>query len=497
MEPLQSFPEEITKLGEIHNGIRDVQTKKGKRDSCPSAPLEILKSYGKGFKRLKNRKRIEATNDTPRVNEASQGLSTEEIMRIAEKRFIKTSTNIVDVVSMHNPFDVSLSGLSNEEAKKVDLVEFLLASIDNVGNQQYDHASILLDKCDGMSSSTGNAVQRVVYYFSKALRERINRETGSITSQDLEKLRSLSIDEATMAPTPTVLACLQELPFFQVARFTGVQTIVENVAEAKKIHVIDIRIRIGEQWTGLMQALASQSEYPLELLKIKAIGTTYKHLIEDTGKRLERFAQTISLPFCFKIIMVSDMLDLKEDLFELDDDETVVIYSGFSLRGPISLPDRLDSVMQAIRNLNPHIMLVTERELDTTSSSFINRTIEAVSYFSAYFDCLDACMGDYPNMINKESSLFGEGIRIIIAPREGKEWKSRSAKLDVWRALFARFGMEETELSSSSFCHTNLVAKKFAGGNSCTLDMDGGSLLIGWKGKPLHSLSTWKFVSQK
>ncbi|KAF2289044.1 hypothetical protein GH714_025470 [Hevea brasiliensis] len=310
---------------------------------------------------------------TPRVNEASQGLSTEEIMRIAEKRFIKTSTNIVDVVSMHNPFDVSLSGLSNEEAKKVDLVEFLLASIDNVGNQQYDHASILLDKCDGMSSSTGNAVQRVVYYFSKALRERINRETGSITSQDLEKLR------CTLHRSPNH---------------------VENVAEAKKIHVIDIRIRIGEQWTGLMQALASQSEYPLELLKITAIGTTNKHLIEDTGKSSG--------------------------------------YSGHLLRSLISLPDRLDSVMQVIGTFNPQIMVVNEPEVNTSSSSLVNRFIEALSISSAYFNCLEACVGADPNSIIEESSHLGEGIRNIAAT-EGKERNSQYMELDVWRAFFAPF----------------------------------------------------------
>ncbi|KAG8658901.1 hypothetical protein MANES_03G203700v8 [Manihot esculenta] len=458
---------------------KEEQTKKEKQDSFPPASLEILKCYGKGLKRLRNQKIMEATNGKTTLKVASPRLSTEEIIRTAGKRAFQSFNNMVDVSSMQdNPFDVSFSCLSNEDAKKVELVELLLASTENIVNQQYDQASILLDKCDALSSSTGNAVQRVVHYFSKALRKRINRDTGRITTQDLEKLQSLRIHEINMAPTPIVLACHREMPFSQVANFTGVQII------------------IGVQWTGLMQALASQSEHPLELLKITAIGTTKKHLIEDTGKRLEGFAQTISLPFCFKLIMVSDMLDLREDLFELDDDETVVVYSGFSLRGPISLPDRLDSVMQVIRNLNPHLLLVVEPELSLSLTSFVNRTVEALGFFGAYFDCLEDCMSDDPTRIIKESSLLSEGISIAI-DHEGKEWKSRCAKLDAWRAFFARFGMEETKMSSSSLCQANLVAKKFAGGNSCTLAVDGGSLLIGWKGKPMYSLSAWKFVSQK
>ncbi|KAJ4833827.1 hypothetical protein Tsubulata_022429, partial [Turnera subulata] len=107
-----------------------------------------------------------------------------------------------------------------------------------------------------------------------------------------------------------------------ISHFAGIQAIVENVAEAKKIHIIDFRIRSGQRWTILMQALVCRYE-PVELLKITAVGTTAKHLIEDTGKRLMSFAQIMNLPFSFKIVTVPDLLmDFKEHLFELDAEET-------------------------------------------------------------------------------------------------------------------------------------------------------------------------------
>jgi hypothetical protein len=43
--------------------------------------------------------------------------------------------------------------------------------------------------------------------------------------------------------------------------------------------------------------------------------------------------------------MVSDMLDLKEDLFEIDADERVAVYSQYFLRSMISQPSQLESIM--------------------------------------------------------------------------------------------------------------------------------------------------------
>ena len=88
-----------------------------------------------------------------------------------------------------------------------------------------------------------------------------------------------------------------------------------------------------------------------------------------------------------------------------------------------------------------------------------------------------------------ESMYFGEGIRNMVAA-EGEE----NVKFDVWRAFFVRYGMEEAELSMSSLYQAELILKTFASGSSCTLDMNGKCLLVGWKGTPMHSISVWKFL---
>ncbi|KAG6731609.1 hypothetical protein I3842_01G138000 [Carya illinoinensis] len=420
---LHTCLEEIAKLGEFPTLIPEVQTVK----------------WGQS-----NRAKLE--------------LSTEEIVRLAGAGFIQSTSQAADGPSMPiHPFDLDFCGLSDDERRDMELAESLFASAEKAGSQQFERARKFLNQCDHLSSNTGNPVQRVVYYFSEALRQKIDRETGRNTSKDSGKSPSIDVDKELMNPSPPTLANHEELPFCQVTQFAGIQAIIKNTVEARKIHIIDLGIRNGVQWTILMQALATRCECPLELLKITAVGTTSKHLLMETGKRLASFAQSLNLPFSFNVVMVSDMLDLREDLFELDADET------------------LESIMEVVRSINPCIMFVTEIEANHNSPAFVSRFVEALFYF--------------------KSKFFGKGIRNIVAA-EGEERKIRNVKIDVWRAFFARYGMLETEFSTSSLYQASLLVKKFRCEKSFTLDMNGKCLITLWKVTPICSLSAWKFLSQ-
>ncbi|XVE65522.1 hypothetical protein DITRI_Ditri08aG0006500 [Diplodiscus trichospermus] len=493
---LQTCLEEIEKLGQITDRIQDVaETTKEKQHPFSLSSFGLLNNCGSGFKRL-TVERSEGVNDiTVITEEADRKLSTEEVMRFGGEMFIQSSCQTIDSISMlDRPFNLSFSGLSNEEKRDVELAVLLLAAAEKVGYQQYDRASRLLKQCDNLSSQTGNPVQRVVYYFAKALQEKIERETGRHSSKGLRRKPLFNFDEAMMSPNPTALACHGELPFAQITNFAGIEAIVENVVDAKRIHIIDLAIKTGVQWTILMQALASRSECPIELLKISAVATDAKHEIEATGKWPLSFAQSLGIPFAFKFVMVSDMLDLKEDLFELDAEETVAVYAAFAFRSMLAMPNRIENIMRVIRVMNPCLMVVAEIEANHNSPIFVNRFIEVLFFFSAYFDCVATCMkDDCKNREMVESVYFGEGIKNMVAA-EGEERKVRNVKFDVWRAFFVRYGLEEAELSMSSLYQADLILKTFACGSSCTLDMNGKRLLVGWKGTPMHSISVWKFL---
>ena len=152
--------------------------------SFPITSLGLLNNYGNGFRRLNGE--TEADQNIvqlqPNDNLTVRKLSTEDVMRVAATKFIQLSSSdqsegLISLTS-HPYYDFSSSGLSDEEKEDVELAQFLLASAEKVGFQQFERASRLLHHCESLSSKTGNAVKRVVWYFSAALRERINRETG-------------------------------------------------------------------------------------------------------------------------------------------------------------------------------------------------------------------------------------------------------------------------------------------------------------------------------
>ncbi|XP_038722112.1 DELLA protein RGL1-like [Tripterygium wilfordii] len=219
------------------------------------------------------------------MKQPTSRLSTEDILRIAGQRFIQSSSQKVEVMPMlSNPFDLSFSGLSREEIEDIELVDSLLASAEKI-----DRGS--------------------------------KRSANKVSMKD--------IFEVVMCPGSVAIAYHQEVPFRQVEEFAGIQAILENVAEANKVHIIDIGLKYGVQWTVLMQALATRHECPLELLKITAVGTASKE-IEDTGIWLMGFAETLNLPFSFKVVTISDMLDLKGDQFKFDDEEATAVTVSFS-----------------------------------------------------------------------------------------------------------------------------------------------------------------------
>ncbi|KAL2236595.1 UNVERIFIED_CONTAM: Scarecrow-like protein 11 [Sesamum indicum] len=454
----------------------------------PPASWDLLNNYGKGFRmsRDENLNCLENESDV-----GGRRLSMDEILRVGGERFIQFSTKSVDGISMFiHPYASSLSGLSMDDARDVELVNLLLAAAENVATQRFELATKFVVRCLWMASDSGTPVQRIAFYFAEALQEKINRESGRIINEKKKQPGKQQKLGLALGTNNTFLASHQELPFIQVMQFAGMQTIVEHVKTAGKIHLIDLQIRSGIQWTALMQGLADS---PIQHLKITAVGTGDQRYVEETGNRLLCFAQSLNLPFSFKSVYLTDMKAFKEDLLNIEADETVVVYSNIILRSMISMPDCLENLMRTITRLKPTLMVVTEVEANHNSPSFVDRFMEAFLFYSAFFDCLEDCMDrNNKHRTILESTYLGKGILNIVAD-DGQERFTRSVKLDVWRAFFMRFGMIEIELSDSSRYQASLTLKQFAQGNSCTLESNGKGLTVGWKGTPLHSLTAWKF----
>ncbi|KAJ4843049.1 hypothetical protein Tsubulata_037518 [Turnera subulata] len=493
------FPAPAQPMQEVKKLENVTKPCKATSNSSPlSSYLELLNNYGSGIKKM-NMSPFGNSGDECNP-ETRKRLSTEEIIRVAGARYIQFSDQRCDEFSMlMHPFGYALSGLSDEETRDVELAHLLLAAAEKVGYQQYDRASRLLTRCDWIASQRSNPLQRVVYCFAEALRERIDEATGRFMAKELEgKVKCESLGHHGLSINLAGLAFHQNVPFNQIMHLTSIQAIIENIGSAKKLHVIDLAIRSGVQWTALMQALADREHRRLEHLKITALGLLpQKEEMEETGRRLDSFAKSMNFPFTFKVVYVSCMAQVKEELFETATDESVVVVSNMMLRTMIAAPECLENLMKVIQNLNPSIMLVGEVEANHSSPTFVNRFIEALFFYSAYFDCLETCWDHNIEHRSIIEANFSHGIKHIVA-MEGADRIARNVQIEVWRAFFSRFRMVEVGFSESSLYQASLVLKQFpAASSSCTLEKNGKCLVLGWKGTPLHSLSAWKFSRER
>ncbi|KAL0367797.1 UNVERIFIED_CONTAM: GRAS family protein RAM1 [Sesamum radiatum] len=458
----------------------------------PMRSFELLRSHGNKRSRLE-RKICYTVCQTQSIYTPGSMMSTENIIELAAEYFVHPMSKTKEISVLSHPYPSSITlGHSEDDLKAVQLVQNLLLSAEKLDKKKYEQARKLLEECDRMSSSTGTPIQRLVFYFAEALYEKIDREKGTVSTkglgkQNLDPLEDLQPDQRFQ------ISFHGNHPLSQITQFSAMQAVIDHVEEATKIHVIDLEIRSGVQSTILMQALAGRQERPVEHLRITAVGTKKKATIEQTGKRLMAFAESLNLKFSFHIVMVADILELNENLFELNADEAVAVYAAYTLTYMIAQADRLEHIMRVIKNIRPCVMIVVEIDTNCNSPTFVWRFVEALFFYGAFFDSLAECMkNDETNRRHAESTCFRSSIRNVVAA-EGEERRVRHVGLSVWRAFFAHFGLVELELSMSSLYQANLLRQSFPCQSSCTLGMNGKCLTIGWKGTPLSTLSAWKF----
>ncbi|XP_027171503.1 DELLA protein GAI1-like [Coffea eugenioides] len=264
--------------------------------------------------------------------------------------------------------DIPNNSCSFQSSPTDKIMKFEKARLVQLKSKKADVSPVkLLNMCDVLASKTGNSVQRVVYYLAKALNERIDQEWGIISSDKLKRSR---------------------------------------------------------MWTLIMEAFAVRHECPLELLKITAVGT-YEKTMEKTSKQLSSFAQTINLPFSFKVVAS----DLKEEFFDLEADEAVAIALAYQLWSLLAWPNHLEALMAVIQNLKPCFLVLKEVEVCTNAPTFLERFKETLLFISGLIYSTNSCMEKhirYRKLV--EEVHWWEMIRNVLTA-EGTERTLRHDKM--------------------------------------------------------------------
>lgn len=372
------------------------------------------------------------------------------------------------------------------------LVQLLIACAEAVACRDKSHASALLSELRANALVFGSSFQRVASCFVQGLANRLALvqplgAVGFIGSP--MNAKDFALDKKEEALRLVYEIC----PHIQFGHFVANSSILEAFEGESYVHVVDLGMTLGlphgDQWRGLIESLATRAGQPPSRLRITGIGL-YGDRLQIIGDELEAYADRLGINLEFSVVE-SNLENLRPEDIKLLDGEVLVVNSILQLHCVVKESrGALNSVLQMVHELSPKILVLVEQDSSHNGPFFLGRFMEALHYYSAIFDSLDAMLPKYDTRRAKmEQFYFAEEIKNIISC-EGPARVERHERVDQWRRRMSRAGFQAAPIKMLVNAKQWLGKIKVCEGY--TILEEKGCLVLGWKSKPIVAASCWK-----
>lgn len=373
-----------------------------------------------------------------------------------------------------------------EQDSGLQLVHLLLACAEAVAKEDYMLARRYLHHLNRVVTPLGDSMQRVASCFTDALSARLaaaltTRPSTSATTKPYSPSSSNSIEVLKIYQI-----VYQACPYIKFAHFTANQAIFEAFETEERVHVIDLDILQGYQWPAFMQALAARPS-GAPFLRITGVGP-FIESVRETGRCLTELAHSLHVPFEFHAVG-EELEDLKPHMFNRRVGEALAVNSVNRLH---HVPGHcLGNLLAMIRDQAPNIVTLVEQEASHNGPYFLGRFLEALHYYSAIFDSLDATFPpESAQRAKVEQYIFAPEIRNIVA-YEGAERTERHERLEKWRKIMEGKGFKGVPLSANAVTQSKILLGLYSS-DGYRLTEDKGCLLLGWQDRALIAASAWR-----
>ncbi|KAK4777699.1 hypothetical protein SAY87_017886 [Trapa incisa] len=374
----------------------------------------------------------------------------------------------------------------------VDLRALLLACAQAVSDDDPKTADHFLQQIRKHCSPFGDGSQRLAHCFANALEARM-AGTGTQIYAALSSKRT--------SATETLKAYQTYLSVFPFQRFGIIfsnHMILMNLAEkASTLHIIDFGILYGFQWPALIQCLSRRAGGPPKLritgIELPQRGFRPAERVKETGHRIAMYCKRFNVPFEYNAIAQKWETIRIADL-AVRPGETVAVNCLFRFRHlydeTVVLNSPRSHVLNLVSRIRPSLFTHSVVNGNYNASFFVTRFREALFHYSAMFDAFDSELPrEDPMRLTFEKNFFGrEAINIIAC--EGMERVERTETYKQWQIRNTRAGLKQLPLDPVIIKKLKLKLKE-GYHEDFVLDVDGGWMLQGWKGRILYASSCW------
>ncbi|MCC9135507.1 histidinol-phosphate transaminase [Pontibacter silvestris] len=337
------------------------------------------------------------------------------------------------------------------------------------------------------ANKAGTPAERIALAYTRAFQA--CQQDGSLYSGNLY---SSDFGELDMISAFGVL--VKSTPLVTFGHMFANLTIVNAVANAQEVHILDLGIGSGVQWFHLLDQLAARPGGAPKIrftgIDIAAATGAPEHRLQETGNRLMQHAASLNINATYSCIATKlEEFDLRTLTFTPS--ETLVINSALTLHHIfdqlVKSPDQRDGVLKQIKALSPTVFTLTEPDSEHNKLEFMPRLRESLRHYYTVFDVLGTLLpADMPERQVIEQEFFGREI-INVTSCEGAARVERHERNEAWQRRLTRLGFipyEEQDMAEDLIYALRLH-------ENFTLVPNGAGYTLHWKGTPVISSTAW------
>ncbi|AET04693.1 putative transcription factor GRAS family [Medicago truncatula] len=370
--------------------------------------------------------------------------------------------------------------VQEELMEETSLVDLLLIGAEAAESQNMTLASDIIEKLNNASSvgKGDSLLNRLCLFFTQGLYYK---------TTNAPKFHSEHV--STQTSTFCVFQILQELsPYVKFAHFTANQAIFEATAGVEDVHVIDFDIMEGIQWPPLMVDFAMRKKTTSLRVTAITVDLQSEASVQQTGRRLKEFADSINFPFTFDTVMMVS----EEDFKEIELGETFIVNCMIHQWMPNRSFSLVKAFLDCVTKSSPRLVVLVEEELFNfsrlKSMSFVEFFCEALHHYIAVSDSLVSTLSRSHKM---ELALIEKevlGNRILDSVRQ---FPCEKEERILWegRFFYSLKGYKRVGMSTCNISQAKLLVSLF--GKGYWVQFENCKLALCWKSRPLTSVSIW------